>query len=162
MGAVVRANGGIHHTLSGAYEAVDAASLIDQAEQILMLSSTLDAGEGTFQTVFLEYDQHSVFARQMDHGILVLLTAPMQRAGFKKVQVGVNLFMKQLNTAIDTALGPATPSPSPSPLLREGLRIDPADARPRPEKPADERAEAEADTAEERPRKKRYYRGVAY
>ena len=70
---------------------------------MLMLTDGLETGQDPFDQLFLEYEHHSVFARRLDDGVLLLLNKPMERSRFKKVQIGVNLFLKPLAKALQAA-----------------------------------------------------------
>ncbi len=89
-----------HKYLTGPYSAIDAESLGDHGRTLIEAVGAFEDLDAPFKTVFLEFENHSIFVRQIDDHILLLLTDPMRRSGFKKVQVGVNLFIKPLCRAL--------------------------------------------------------------
>jgi hypothetical protein len=64
------------------------------------LVDELENTSDTFEQMFIEYEAHSFFVRRLEDGVLLLLNTPIQRNVFKKVQVGVNLFIKPLGKAM--------------------------------------------------------------
>ncbi|MEL7469123.1 MAG: hypothetical protein AAFN27_11760 [Pseudomonadota bacterium] len=103
LGCIVARDGAVYQNLPEMYELVDTADVVEQAENMLELTQGLETEHAPFDQVFLEYDHHAVYARRLDQGVLLLLNKPMERAQFKKMQLGVNLFLKPLNRALTGA-----------------------------------------------------------
>jgi hypothetical protein len=153
-GALVRSNDRLYHNFKGLYEMVDVANVADIAEQALMLTRSLEADNNEFNSVFFEYDDHSLLVKEIDAGLFILLTAPMERAVYKKTRVGVNLFIKKLCKALEQ---------STQEEASDDAKIEPIIAtRSEVELKAVENQATDNKTIEEPPRKKRFYRGQFY
>lgn len=100
IGCIVSQNGKMTHNLREPYEVIDAASISERALNMLDLMENLADTAGSVDQVFLEMEAHSVYARRVDNGALVIVNKPMGRNAFKKVKVGVNLFIKPLERAL--------------------------------------------------------------
>lgn len=111
LGCIAVHDGKVFANLPDMYDLVDTKSVIERAENMLMLTDGLDTGHDPFDQLFLEYEHHSVFARRLDDGVLLLLNKPMERSRFKKVQIGVNLFLKPLAKALQAADQPESKPP---------------------------------------------------
>jgi|GEM_PF-3404911 len=156
-----------HHTLTGNYEIIDPEELVELADNMLVLAESAPELGDQGDTAFVEYQNHSVFARRIDDNVLVVLTEPMNMSGFKKIHVGINLFMKPLKKALAESAAPAEPMVlRAEPVASRQLRATPPKAELHADPAAQVDAPAEADTSEtkpeEKPKKKRFYRGVAY
>ncbi|MFC4701081.1 hypothetical protein ACFO4O_12985 [Glaciecola siphonariae] len=166
-GALVRSHDRTFHNFSGIYEMVDVDSITDMAEQALMLTKSLEAGDSEFNSVFFEYEQHSLFVRQIDAGLFILLTAPMERAVYRKTKIGVNLFIKKLCKALnesplneDTASKAVNGSePINGSVATNGSAAEPIIAV---RDQAGAKPSAEPTSEEEPAKKKRFYRGQFY
>ena len=91
---------------SGIEGEIDVDAMHESAENIFVLMDNLGAGEGAFDQFFLEFKDYSIAARKLDEGVLVLVTKPIDHATFRKTQVGINLFLKPLNRALQVAVAP--------------------------------------------------------
>lgn len=133
------------NNLPDMYSMVDTEGASEHAANIFAVTDGLETEHLPFDQLFLEFDNHSFYARRLEDGLLLLMNEPMERASFKKMQVGVNLFVKPLRQAMDHA-------------AEESARAvaEPALVADRVEEPAPAPAEQPA------PRKKRFYRGVEY
>lgn len=143
LGCILLSGGNVHNNLPERFELVDVLEVAESAESIFELAGTLDAGPNGFDQVFLEFEEYSFFARTLDEGVLVLLTKPIERTAFKKMQVGVNLFLKPLRREVAGLSVPTTPKVA--------------------EAPAEKVEEAPKEEPKETPSiAKRVYRGVRY
>lgn len=143
IGCLVTHGAATHHNFADPYSLVDATAIGEEANQMFELMDALSDPEPDVNEVFLEMRSHSVFARRLDDGVLVVLNKPVDRRVFKRLKVGVNLFVKPLKRALEMPQeAPAPAAPAPAPAAAE----EPASA---PAKP----------TA---PRRRRFYRGVEY
>ncbi|MEM8753017.1 MAG: roadblock/LC7 domain-containing protein [Pseudomonadota bacterium] len=138
IGCLVTHGQATHHNFADPYSLVDAEAIGEEASQIFELLETLENPEPEVSEVFLEMPNHSVFARRMDDGVLVVLNKAVDRRVFKRLKVGVNLFVKPLKRELTSPSAPA----------------------PRTAAPAQEAPSAGGDDAPKRPR--RMYRGVEY
>lgn len=140
IGCIVSQDDNVVHNLREPYEVVDARAISERANNMLDLMSGLEDAAGEIDQVFLEMEAHSVYARRIGDGALVIVNKPMGRNAFKKVKVGVNLFIKPLEKA-----------------MKEGGVVEdhiPLEVAPSAEE------EPKAEPGGKRP--VRYYRGVKY
>ena len=135
LGCVASKGAEVYSNLPEMYELVDAAAVSEYAEIMFEATDALETEHDAFNQLFLEYAGHSIFARRLDDGVLVLVNKPIERSSFKKMQVGVNLFMKPLKRAMSEAGieqrpliadGPDLPNgPPPAPTTMVGNPITP-------------------------------------
>lgn len=177
-GCVFSSGQRVHHSLTGNYEIIDASEFAELADRMLDLGDAAPELDGGTDTAFLEYESHSVFMRRVDEGILVVLTDPMNLTGFKKINVGINLFLKPLSKALKEPQPEAQPAAAPAasgsnpmrlrandPILRQRTAAPEAPAAEAAPEPAVEDVPRYARTEPpEAPvkKKKRFYRGVEY
>lgn len=132
LGCIATHGGKIHHNLPDRYGLVDSEAVAEYASLMFEASDALETDHEAFDQIFMEYDGHSVYARRLDDGVLVLLTDKVSRARFKKAQVGVNLFMKPLKRALaeaETAPPEITAEPEATPSDPTGDPITPTKRR---------------------------------
>lgn len=126
LGCISLWDGQIHQNLPPRFELVQCLDVAEHADNIFTLAESLDTGRRPFDQTFLEFAEYSFFARKLEHGVLVLLTNPIERVDFKRMQVGINLFLKPLHQALsdnpahapaeqDTPSEPATPDAQDTP-----------------------------------------------
>lgn len=101
IGCIISQNGKLAHNLREPYEVVDAASISERAIHMLDLMEGMKDAAGEIDQVFLEMEAHSVYARRVEDGALIIVNKPMGRNAFRKVKVGVNLFIKPLEKALN-------------------------------------------------------------
>lgn len=106
LGCIASHGDSVYKELPAMYDMIDADSMREHAENVFTLMDGLEPGEGAFDQMFMEFQSHSVAARRLEDGVLVLISEPIPRSEFKKTQVGVNLFLKPLRRALDE---PAVP-----------------------------------------------------
>lgn len=107
LGCIATHGDKLHENLADQYELIDAGAVAERVGLMFAASDALETEHDGFDQVFMEYEAHGLYARRLDEGVLVLVTTPMQRAQFKKAQVGVNLFMKPLKKALAELPEPA-------------------------------------------------------
>ena len=100
LGCIATHGETLHQNLPEQYQLIDADSVAERVTLMFQASDALETEHEAFDQVFLEYEAHGLYARRLDEGVLVLITERMQRAQFKKAQVGVNLFLKPLRKAL--------------------------------------------------------------
>ena len=120
LGCVASTGGKTYSNLPVLYELVEAGAVAEYAGIMFEATDALETEHDEFNQLFLEYAGHSIYARRLDDGVLVLVNKPIERSSFKKMQVGVNLFMKPLLKAL-SGEGPAS-----RPLIAEGPDFQPA------------------------------------
>lgn len=135
LGCIASHKDNVYRDLPDMYQLMDADGMREHAENMFTLMDGLDTGADAFDQIFLEYQNHSISARRLEDGVLVLIAKPMARSEFKKTQVGVNLFLKPLKRAF----GEVGAAPAPG-----------------------EQDEVEAEGKPKRAKPGRMYRGVRY
>jgi hypothetical protein len=98
LGCLVMAQDKTYHNLPDVYSMVDFNGVTEYAQSMFDVTDSLE-GDGLDQ-IFLEFQNHSIYARRVDESVLVLVNKPIPRTVFKKMQVGVNLFVKPLQRAL--------------------------------------------------------------
>lgn len=139
LGCIASSGETIYDNLPDLYDLIDKRDVAEHAANMFAASDALETDHEPFNQLFLEYAEHSIYARRLDDGVLLLLNRPVQRAQFKRMQIGVNLFMKPLRRALEQS------DAQPMPRVVAG----PADARPSAEMPA-----PEVDGKDEEPRRR--------
>ncbi|MEL7464443.1 MAG: hypothetical protein AAFN79_10275 [Pseudomonadota bacterium] len=144
IGCLATHGGASYSNLKEPYELIDGQSVGEEARQIFELFDGLEAPEAGIDEVFLEMRHHSIYAHRLDDGVLVVLNKPMDRSVFRRLKVGVNLFVKPLKRELANGEAPA-----PAPAAKVAAPVS-----------------AEPDQVETAPsgakKKKRFYRGVEY
>lgn len=107
LGCVAALDDDIYSNLPEIYDLIDVEAVVEYAINVFRLTDALETGQDPFDEIYLEFQSHSFMARQLDDGILILVNKPMQRGAFRKVQLGVNLFLKPLHKALLHAAGRA-------------------------------------------------------
>ena len=98
LGCLVSSQDKTYHNLPDVYSMVDFQGVTEYAHSMFDVTDSLE-GEQLDQ-IFLEFQNHSIYARRVDESVLVLVNKPIPRTVFKKMQVGVNLFVKPLQRAL--------------------------------------------------------------
>ena len=124
-GCIASHGGTVFHELPEMYELIDANGMCEHVENMFTLMDGLETGADPFDQLFLEYQEHSVAARRLEDGVLVLIATPVARADFKKTQVGVNLFLKPLKRALvePVATAPAAPEAAEAPAAKPAAPV---------------------------------------
>lgn len=116
IGCIATRGDRVFHNLPGAYQVVDARALTEHAANMFTVMEELGSENPEFSQVFMEYQGHSVYAKRLDDGVLALVNKPIHRGLFKKMQIGVNLFIKPLKAALDA------PEPAPEQVVADPPR----------------------------------------
>lgn len=123
LGCIAKRGDDIWGNLPEIYELVDTGEVTEHAENVFALTEGLESEHAPFDQMFLEFENHSIFARKVEDGLLFLLSKPMERSQFKKMQLGVNLFLKPLSRAMDqTQQAEPEPEPAPASAIRKTNR----------------------------------------
>ena len=125
LGCVAASGGQVYSNLPELYEMIDTTAVSEYAAIMFEAADALETEHDPFNQLFLEYAGHSLYARRLDDGVLVLVNKPIERKSFKKMQIGVNLFMKPLNRALE---GGAPDAPERRPIIAEGPDLPLPDA----------------------------------
>ena len=131
----------LYKTLPERYELVAGQDVGEHIRNIFLLMAGLETEEPEFQHLFLEFEHHSLYALRIGDGVLTTVNHPIKRAHRKKLEVGVSLFVKPLQRALEDH----APAPEPAPTEAETAQgPDPVEDPASPPKP------------------KRMYRGIEY
>ena len=117
LGCIAKQGEKIYANLPEMYDLIDTAGIAEHAENMFAVTDGLETDHDAFDQLFMEFGNHSVFARRLDEGVLLLLNRPMERSHFKKMQLGVNLFLKPLKRALDETVAEGS---EPMPQPRDG------------------------------------------
>ena len=109
FGCIAAYDDAIYSSLPEIYDLIDVDAVVEYATHMFAVSDVLDTGEDTFQEVFIAFQGHSFIVRKMRTGMLILATKPVKRVSFRKMQLGLNLFLKPLERALKTAAGEGQP-----------------------------------------------------
>ncbi len=121
LGCIAKSGDQIFANLPELYDLIDQQDVAEHAENLFAVTNDLEADEDTLDQLFLQYEHHSIFARRIDDGVLLILNKPMERSQVKKMQLGVNLFLKPLKRALADAK-PPEPQPETSGAIRKTKR----------------------------------------
>jgi len=111
VGCLLAANERTYHNLPDVYSMVDFEGVSEYAQSMFDVTDSLEGDK--LDQIFLEFQNHSIYARRIDASVLVLVNKPIPRTVFKKMQVGVNLFVKPLERALAAADSePVAPQPA--------------------------------------------------
>lgn len=116
VGCIARKGEQLHHNLADFN--LDCTKIADTVEDLLAVSDLLEGMDTSADTVLTEYDGNCLVGMRIDGNLLVAVSDHMQRAGFKKLQVGLSLQTRLLTKALDDAPAPDavnTPTPKAQP-----------------------------------------------
>ena len=117
VGCVARSGEQLFHNLED-FD-LDCAQIADTIDELLALTSYLEDEDDDCDTVYAQYDRHCVIGQRVGDSTLVAVTDHLQRAGFKKLQVGLSLqsrlLAKALNEAPQVLSEPSTPAAEDQP-----------------------------------------------
>ncbi len=114
LGCIAKQGERIYANLPEMYDLIDTAEIAEHAENMFKVTDGLETDHDDFDQMFLEFGNHSVFARRLNDGVLLLLNRSMERSHFKKMQLGVNLFLKPLKRALDEPTSPVSEGSPPA------------------------------------------------
>ena len=103
LGCIASHHDAVYHQLPEMYDLIDSNQIREHAENVFTLMDGLEPGEGAFDRMFMEFQSHSIAARRLEDGVLVIIANPIARAEFRKTEIGINLFLKPLKSAMDGA-----------------------------------------------------------
>lgn len=100
IGAMVRYDGKVRHTLEAPYDVIAAETILETFEEIIEQTAIL-ADEGyDFGEFFVDYPTHSFIVRAIESGVLAVLSTHLQRGQLVKLHVGLGIFGKSVQKAI--------------------------------------------------------------
>ena len=117
LGVMVRLDGDVTHTLESPYDMLPVSTIMENFADMLEQLEMLAEDGHPFTDILLDYDNHSVVLRALDHGVLAILTPRLHRSQLVKLQVGLGLFGKAITKAYQetkTAAPQQTPEPAPT------------------------------------------------
>lgn len=101
LGCIVTNGARSYSNLPENYELVDAEAVGEYVSNMFNVMGALEDTEPQFENLVLDYDGHTLVAKRIESGVLALVNNPIRSAGLKKMQVGVSLFLKPLNQALN-------------------------------------------------------------
>ncbi len=114
LGCVAKHGEAVYSNLPDLYDLIDPSEVAEHAENMFAVTDGLETDHDAFDQLFMEFGNHSVFARRLEDGVLLLLNRPMERSHFKKMQLGVNLFLKPLKRALGETTSPVSEETPPA------------------------------------------------
>lgn len=108
VGCIARKGNKLYHNLDDF--GLECEEIVDKVNDLLSISDLLDGGESEVDTVIAEFDGHNLIGQRIDDSILVTVADHLQRAGLKKLQVGLSLQSRMLSKALDAAPDNKTPN----------------------------------------------------
>lgn len=123
FGCLATCDGKTYSSLPEIYDLIDVEAVVEYAYNMFAITEMLETVEETFDEVFMEFQGHSFVVRRLRIGLLILVAKPIRRGAFRKMQLGLTLFLKPLERALLLASGTKT-APEQSKALRgaRGLR----------------------------------------
>lgn len=101
IGCIAATDDDLYLNLPDAYELVDSEGMVEHASNVFKLTDSLEMDQNGLDQLFLEFDSHSLYARRLsEDSILILVNDPIRRTKFKKLKVGVNLYLQPLERAL--------------------------------------------------------------
>lgn len=94
-----------YSSLPEIYDLIDVDAVVEYATNMFVVTEMLETVEETFDEVFMEFQGHSFVVRRLPIGMLILVSKPIRRGAFRKMQLGLNLFLKPLQEALLQASG---------------------------------------------------------
>lgn len=123
FGCVATCEEKIYSSLPEIYDLIDVEAVVEYANNMFAITELLESVEETFDEVFLEFQGHSFVVRKLRVGFLILVSKPIRRGAFRKMQLGMTLFLKPLEQALLQASGEAQITEAPKTLRgARGLR----------------------------------------
>lgn len=161
VGCIVKSDKGVFHNLED-YYALDCNQVADTVQELLDVTEYLEQETGSIDTVWTEFDGHCVIGNRAGDDVLIAVTGHLQRAGVKKLQVGLSLQTRMLTKALEESDPAVTAEPVAAPAAAvETTAVAPEPAYEEPEAVAEPEVEA-APVDENKGKKRRVYRGQVY
>ncbi len=115
IGAMVMHNGKIQHNLESPYDILSVDAMLETFEEIFEQTSILEDEGYDFGELMLDFANHSFIVRSIDGGLLAVLAPQMQRGQLVKLHVGLGIFGKAVQKAIEDEA--AAPAPAAEPIV---------------------------------------------
>ena len=112
LGCIARKGDTMHHNLDNLD--LDCGKIADAVQDLLAISDIIVDGDTKPDTVMAEYNGHCLIGQRIEDSLLVAVSDHIQRAGFKKLQVGLSLQTRTLSKALDEAPAVAAAEPTPT------------------------------------------------
>lgn len=93
----------VYSSLPEIYDLIDVEAVVEYAHNMFAITEMLETVEETFDEVFLEFQGHSFVIRKLRVGLLILVSKPIKRGAFRKMQLGMTLFLKPLERVLLSA-----------------------------------------------------------
>lgn len=143
IGAMVLHNGSVQHNLEAPYDILEVGAILETFTEIFEQTEILEDEGYDFGEVMIDFANHSFIVRTIENGLLAVLAPQMQRGQLVKLHVGLGIFGKAVQKAIeDEGVEPAPEVVEPT------MPPDVEQAAPAPEP---EPVEAASDANEDAP-----------
>lgn len=156
IGAMLMHGGKIQHNLESPYDILAVDTMLETFEEIFEQTSILEDEGYDFGELMLDFANHSFIVRSIDGGLLAVLAPQMQRGQLVKLHVGLGIFGKAVQKAIeDEAVAPApveaaAPAPVADPVVEKAPPVVTYDAAaPQPAQEPVEAAPSEEPAGDE-------------
>ncbi|MEM9031426.1 MAG: hypothetical protein AAGB18_02175 [Pseudomonadota bacterium] len=141
-----------YQNLRPPYDMVPAKEVLQIVGDVYDMADSLESEGYVFADMILSFGDHNVVSRKINDGAVVVLTQALARPQLIKLQVGLGLYTRALEKALEHE---NSAEDGPAPEVIEPKAVQP-EAAPEPKA-------AEPAPEPEKPKKKpRFYRGVAY
>lgn len=129
IGAMVSHGGRVQHNLESPYDIIEIDAILETFEEIFEQTSILEDEGYEFSELMLDFANHSFIVRSIDGGLLAVLAPQMQRGQLVKLHIGLGIFGKAIQKALDeeasapaagaapvVEAAPVEPAPEPAPM----------------------------------------------
>lgn len=115
IGAMVMHGGAVQHNLEAPYDILAIDTILETFEEIFEQTSMLEDEGYDFGELIMDLANHSVIVRAIEGGLLAVLAPSLQRGQLVKLHVGLGLFGKAIEKALQEDVHAPTAAPEPAP-----------------------------------------------
>ncbi|MEM6385001.1 MAG: hypothetical protein AAF718_02070 [Pseudomonadota bacterium] len=101
IGAMVTHNGQLQHNLESPYDIIDVEAILETFSEIFEQTTILGDEGYDFGEVMIDFANHSFIVRSIEGGLLAVLAPQLQRGQLVKLHVGLGIFGKAIEKAIE-------------------------------------------------------------
>ncbi len=117
IGAMVLHGGAVQHNLEAPYDILAVDTILETFDEIFEQTSMLEDEGYDFGELIMDLANHSVIVRAIEGGLLAVLAPSLQRGQLVKLHVGLGLFGKAIEKAIQEEA--SAPAGEPEPAVME-------------------------------------------
>ena len=118
IGALVLHDGNVHHNLEAPYDMISTETVLETFSEIFEHTAMLEDEGLDFGEMIMDFANHSFIVRSIEGGILAVLAPRLQRGQLVKMHVGLGLFGKAVQKALEedaeSAAAPVTETHAPA------------------------------------------------